>query len=124
MTFHNCASRKALSENVIRLMVLIRLVSRSRFTVLASAVPSLAGWIVIAAAPGSVSTAVLGRLLVGIGMGIAGAIYPVGKFLEYFWKPNSSHYYHIRGFILQDRNNTVICGYSDTFLTGLNCSRT
>lgn len=50
----------------------------SRFTVLASAVPSLTGWTVIAAAPGSVSTAVLGRFFIGVGMGIAGAIYPVG----------------------------------------------
>ena len=56
--------------------------SLSRFTVLASAVPGLVGWTVIAAAPGSVLTAVSGRFLVGVGMGIAGAIYPVGSSLH------------------------------------------
>ena len=50
---------------------------------LASAVPGLVGWTVIAAAPGSVLTAVSGRFLVGVGMGIAGAIYPVGSSLHY-----------------------------------------
>ena len=29
----------------------------------------------------------------------------------------------LRG-VLKAREDTVICGYSDTFLTGLNCSRT
>ena len=50
---------------------------------LASAVPGLVGWTVIAAAPGSVLSAVSGRFLVGVGMGIAGAIYPVGSSLHY-----------------------------------------
>ena len=55
---------------------------------LASAVPGLVGWTVIAGAPGSVLSAVFGRFLVGVGMGIAGAIYPVGK-----WKLSSSLHY-------------------------------
>ena len=63
--------------------------SLSRFTVLASAVPGLVGWTVIAAAPGSVLSAVSGRFLVGVGMGIAGAIYPVGSSLHYDSTPKS-----------------------------------